>query len=155
MSMIDWAKAELDAAGYAASDDPDDINCWMRNDVLKLIQTFADQGHSGFSAKHAINLFQSLASWKPLSPLTGEPHEWTEVGPDVWQNRRASNVFKGEDGRAYWIDGIVWWAWHKDNREDINGEPYQIYFTNRDSRVYIDSFPWSMPEEPEYKEWVE
>ncbi len=151
MSMMEWAKRELDLAGFKESDDPDDINCWMRNDVLQLIQTFANQGHSGFSARHAINLFQSLANWKPISPLTGEPHEWTEVGPDVWQNKRACNVFKGEDGRAYWSDGIVFWEWVTPEE----GESYKSYFTSRDSRVFIDRFPWTMPEKPEYRECVE
>lgn len=151
MNMIDWAKHELDLAGYKESKDPDDINNWMRNDVLKLLEMFCEQGHSGFSANYAIKLFQTLASWKPLSPLTGEPDEWTEVGPDVWQNKRASNVFKGEDGRAYWMDGIVFWEWFTPEE----GEPFKSYFTSRDSRVYIDSFPWTMPEKPEYRERIE
>lgn len=151
MSMMEWAKRELDLAGYKESDDPDDINNWMRNDVLKLLGMFVEQGHSGFSANYAIQLFQTLANWKPLSPLTGESDEWTEVGPDVWQNKRASNVFKGEDGRAYWNDGVVFWEWFKPEE----GEPYKSYFTSRDSRVFIDSFPWTMPEKPEYREYVE
>lgn len=151
MSMLDWAKRELDLAGFKESEDPDDINNWMRNDVLKLLEMFCEQGHSGFSANYAIKLFQTLASWKPLSPLTGEPDEWTEVGPDVWQNKRASNVFKGEDGRAYWSDGVVFWEWFTPKE----GEPFKSYFTSRDSRVYIDSFPWTMPEKPEYRERIE
>lgn len=151
MNMIDWAKRELDLAGFKESDDPDVVNNWMRNDVLKLLEMFCEQCHSGFSANYAIKLFQTLANWKPLSPLTGEPDEWTEVGPDMWQNKRAPNVFKGEDGRAYWMDGIVFWEWFTPEE----GEPFKSYFTSRDSFVYIDSFPWTMPEEPEYKEWVE
>lgn len=151
MSMMEWAKRELDLAGFKENDDPDDMNNWMRNDVLKLLEMFVEQGHSGFSANYAIKLFQTLASWKPLSPLTGEPDEWTEVGPDVWQNKRASNVFKGEDGRAYWSDGVVFWEWHSSPDID-DGKPYKSYFTSRDSRVFIDSFPWTMPEKPEYRE---
>ena len=154
MSMMEWAKRELDLAGYKASDDPDDINNWMRNDVLKLLEMFVEQGHSGFSANYVIKLFQTLASWKPLSPLTGEPDEWTEVSADVWQNKRASNVFKGEDGRAYWSDGVVFWEWHSSPDID-DGKPYKSYFTSRDSRVFINSFPWTMPEKPEYREYVE
>lgn len=150
MGMIEWAKRELDLAGYKESQDPDDINNWMRNDVLKLLEMFCEQGHSGSSAKYAIKLFETLANWKPLSPLTGEPDEWREVGPDVWQNKRASNVFKREDGRVYWIDGIVFWEWFTPEE----GKPYKSYFTTQDSRVCIDSFPWTMPEQPEYKEWV-
>lgn len=151
MAMMEWAKRELDLAGYKQSDDPDDINNWMRNDVLKLLEMFCEQGHSGFSAKYAIKLFETLANWKPLTPLTGADDEWTEVGPDVWQNKRASNVFKGEDGRAYWMDGIVFWEWFTPEE----GEPFKSYYTSRDSRVYIDSFPWTMPEQPEYRERIE
>jgi hypothetical protein len=149
--MMEWAKRELDLAGFKESDDPDDIDNLMRNDVLKLLEMFVKWDHSGFSANYAIKLFQTLANWKPLSPLTGESDEWTEVGPDVWQNKRASNVFKGEDGRAYWNDGIVFWEWFTTEE----GEPYKSYFTSRDSRVFIDSFPWTMPEKPEYREYVE
>ena len=151
MSMMEWAKRELDLAGFKESDDPDVVNNWMRNDVLKLLEMFVEQGHSGFSANYAIKLFQTLAIWKPLSPLTGEPDEWTEVSADVWQNKRASNVFKGEDGRAYWSDGVVFWEWYSSPDID-DGKPYKSYFTSRDSRVFIDSFPWTMPEKPEYRE---
>ena len=151
MSMMEWAKRELDLAGFKESDDPDDMNNWMRNDVLKLLEMFVEQGHSGFSANYAIKIFQTLASWKPLSPLTGADDEWTEVSADVWQNKRASNVFKGEDGRAYWSDGVVFWEWHSSPDID-DGKPYKSYFTSRDSRVFIDSFPWTMPEKPEYRE---
>jgi len=154
-AMLKWAEQELRYAGYDVNDPEDGPNRWLAEGTLKLLELFADQGHSGMSAPYAVALFQTLASWKPLTPLTGDDSEWMEVGPDVWQNKRASNVFKGEDGRAYWMDGIVFWEWHKDNPEDINGEPYQIYFTNKDSRVYIDSFPWTMPEKPEYREWIE
>ena len=123
MSMMEWAKRELDLAGFKESDDPDDMNNWMRNDVLKLLEMFVEQGHSGFSANYAIKIFQTLASWKPLSPLTGADDEWTEVSADVWQNKRASNVFKGEDGRAYWSDGVVFWEWHSSPDID-DGKPY-------------------------------
>ncbi len=150
-AIIEWAKRELDYAGFK-EDSEDEMNAWMRKDILQLLEVFAEQGHSGFSASYAINLFQTLASWKPLTPLTGDDSEWMEVGPDVWQNKRASNVFKGEDGRAYWMDGIVFWEWHVDLDTD---ERFKSYFTCSDSRVYIDSFPWTMPEKPEYRERIE
>ena len=37
----------------------------------------------------------------------------------------------------------------------VAGEPYKTYFTSKESRVPIESFPWTMPEKPEYKEWIE
>jgi hypothetical protein len=152
-TMLEWAKQELDLAGYPEDSD-EEMDVWMRNDVLKLLEVFTEQGHSGMSAPFAIAMFNRLASWKPLTPLTGADDEWNEVGDDTWQNRRDSEVFKKADGQAYWMNGIVWYRWVKDNPEDINAEPYQSYFTNRESRVNI-TFPWTRPEKPEYREWKE
>jgi hypothetical protein len=97
------------------------------------------------SASYALSILKSLLAYEPLSPLTGADDEWMEVGPDVWQNKRASNVFKDKDG-AYWGDGIVFWEWY-DPKD--GSEPFKSYFTSRDSRVNIDSFPWTMPEKPD------
>ncbi len=153
MARMEWAEQELKLAGYDINDPEDGPNRWLAEGTLELLKVFSEQGHSGMSAPYAVALFEKLARWKPLAPLTGESHEWTEVGPDVWQNKRASNVFKGEDGRAYWMDGIVFWEWHSSPDID-NGEPFKSYFTSRDSCVYIDAFPWSMPEQPEYREAI-
>lgn len=153
-NKLTWAEQELKLAGYDINDPEDGPNRWLAEGTLELLKVFSEQGHSGMSAPYAVALFEKLASWKPLSPLTGADDEWTEVGPDVWQNKRASNVFKGEDGRAYWMDGIVFWEWHSSPDID-DGKPYKSYFTSRDSRVFIDSFPWTMPEKPEYRERIE
>lgn len=145
-AMINWAKRELDLAGYPETAN-DNVNDWMRKSVLDLMEVFCDEGHSGSSAPFAISLFTRLASWKPLTPLTGEPDEWMEVGPEVFQNKRSSSVFKDEAG-PYWLDGIVFWEWFTD---PDTGERHKLYFTNRDSRVPI-TFPFTMPDAPEYRE---
>ena len=146
MSMIEYAKRELDVIGMT-EDSSDEMNGMMRKHILHMVQEFTDEGHSGMSAAYALNILKSLLAYEPLSPLTGADDEWMEVGPDVWQNKRASNVFKDKDG-AYWGDGIVFWEWFKPD----DGEPFKSYFTSRDSRVNIDSFPWTMPDKPEYRE---
>lgn len=151
MAMMEWAEQELKLAGYDVNDPEDGPNRWLATGTLELLKVFADQGHSGMSAPFAVALFEKLARWKPIAPLTGEPDEWTEVGTNIWQNKRASNVFKGEDGRAYWSDGVVFWEWYSSPDID-DGKPYKSYFTSRDSRVFIDSFPWAIPEKPEYRE---
>jgi hypothetical protein len=147
-NMLKWAEAELKLAGYDINDPEDGPNRWLAEGTLELLKVFSEQGHSGMSAPYAVALFEKLASWKPISPLTGEDDEWTEVGPDVWQNKRCSTVFKGEDGRPYWIDGKVFWEWYSSPDID-DGKPYKSYFTSRDSRVNI-TFPWTQPEKPEY-----
>ena len=144
--MTDWAKRELDLAGYG-EDQEEGPNTWLRENVLELLEVFSGQGHSGSSAPFAIELFYNLARWKPLTPLTGEDDEWIEVGDGVFQNRRASSVFK-ENGQARWIDGIVFWEWFQDEE---TGEQFKSYFTSRDSSVPI-SFPFAMPDKPEYRE---
>jgi hypothetical protein len=63
------------------------------------------------SAPYAIKIFETLANWKPLTPLYGNDLEWNEVGENMWQNRRDSSVFKGKDNIAYWSDGRVFWEW--------------------------------------------
>lgn len=146
-NMIEWAKRELDYAGYTDKG-PDDIDTWMRESVLKLLEVFSEEGHSGMSAPYAISLFEKLASWKPITPLTGEPEEWMEIDDVLWQNKRSPDVFKGEDGRAYWLDGRVFWEWYSSPDYD-DGKPFKSYFTSRESRVFIE-FPWTQPDKPEY-----
>lgn len=117
--------------------------------VLKLLEVFDAEGHSGSSAPYALNTFKRLAMFEPIAPLTGEDSEWNDVGHYGggihYQNNRLSSVFKDEDGQAYWMDGKVFWEWFK--CED--GKMIKTYFTNRESRVYI-TFPWSKPDNPEY-----
>jgi hypothetical protein len=100
------------------------------------------------SAPYAVALFEKLALWKPIAPLTGEDDEWNEVSEGTWQNRRNSAVFKKEDGQAYWMDGRVFWEW-RTHPEIDDGKPHKSHYTSRDSRVNIE-FPWTQPGEREY-----
>ena len=147
-NLIEWAKNEMARAGYGGSEDGP--SKWHYDGTIKLLEAFCDEGHSGVSASHAIRLFERLARWKPLSPLTGEDDEWNIVGTGVWQNRRASDVFKDSSG-AYWSSGIVFWEWYT---SEETGERFKSYFTNCDSRVPI-VFPFTVPDEPEYRERTE
>ena len=147
MTMLEWAKDELIRSGHNPDDTEEGPNKWLAQGVLRLLEVFCDEGHSGASAPFAVNTFQRLAKWKPLTPLTGEPDEWMDVGNGTFQNRRYSAVFKeGKDGQAYWIDGIVFWEW-------LEGEdgPFKSYFTTYDRRVPI-TVPFAVPDEPEYRE---
>ena len=117
-----------------------------------MMQEFANEGHSGFSAQYAIGILTKLLDFKPLSPLTGEDDEWHEVskrsGYPHFQNKRCSSVFKdGKNGEAYDIDGKVFWEWVRDE----DGNPYKSYYTCYESRVPV-TFPYTVPDEPIY-EW--
>ena len=150
-NLVDYAKRELDILNLGNNDRTGEgMDFHMRDHILHMVELFAEEGHSGFSASYALSILKRVLAYRPLTPLTGEDDEWNEVGDGVFQNRRASNVFK-ENGQAYWMDGIVFWEWYSSPDID-DGKPYKSYFTSRDSRVNIESFPWSMPENPEYRE---
>jgi hypothetical protein len=149
MSLLSYAEDELNRIGMM---DDGDMNGMMRKHILHMVKEFADEGHSGFSGSYALQCLEKLLRFKPLSPLTGEDDEWTEVtrmsGYPHYQNKRCSSVFKdGKDGEAYDIDGKVFWEWAKDE----NGEPYKSYYTGRESRVPV-TFPYIVPDKPIY-EW--
>jgi hypothetical protein len=110
--------------------------------ILKLLNVFGEEGHSGSTAPYTINLFSKLAAFEPVVPITGEDWEWVEVSTGVYQNKRCSHVFKQADrfnGQAYDIDGRVFWEWVKSS---IDGTIYKSYFTGGDSFVPI-TFPYT------------
>lgn len=149
MSLIKYAEDELDRIGMS---DDGDMNGMMRKHLLHMVKEFADEGHSGFSASYALQCLKKLLNFKPLSPLTGEDDEWSEVtqisGYPHFQNKRCGSVFKdGKDGHAYDIDGKVFWEWAKDE----DGNTFKSYYTARESRVPV-TFPYTVPDEPIY-EW--
>jgi len=129
-NLIDHAKRELQAAGYNLDSQEDGPNKWICENLLELLEVFSKQGHSGFSALYCIDAFKRLASFEPLGPLTGEDSEWVKVQDDLWQNIRASHVFKGQDGVAYDIDGRIF------------REPDGCCYTSSESRKNI-TFPYT------------
>lgn len=132
MSLIDHAKAEFNAAGWPGDCEMQQMVC---ENVLELLSVFASQRHSGSSAPYVLNVFQALAKFNPLVPLTGNDDEWLDVAEQngtLYQNKRDSEVFKDDDG-AYWIHGKIF------------REPNGCTYTSKDSRVPIE-FPWTKPE---------
>jgi hypothetical protein len=123
-----YAIDELTRIGMYGSDD--EMNTAMCNHILKMVDVFAEEGHSGFSAAYAIGILEKLLRWQPLSPLTGDDYEWNEEEGGIFQNKRCSRVFKnGKDEQAYDICGKVF------------VEPDGVSYTSRDSHVFIE-FPY-------------
>lgn len=124
-NLLEHADRELPSA-------KDEMQAEMNRCLRELVIVFSTQGHSGFSASWAVTSLEKLLRYQPLRPLTGEPDEWTEVGPGVFQNKRCSRVFKDAeqfDGQPYDLDARVF------------REPSGACFTNRHSRQPI-TFPY-------------
>lgn len=115
------AENELTALGETSGD--------MREHLLRMVDAFAAEGHSGSSAAYAIGVLTKLFAFEPLAPLTGADIEFVEVTDGLWQNVRCSHVFKDASG-AYDIDGRIF------------REPNGVCFTNRDSLVPV-TFPYT------------
>ena len=135
--LVDYAKDELKRIGMI--DSGEEYNDWAAKAILDLIELFASQGHSNFTAPYVINAFSRLAMFKPLSPLTGEDDEWNDVGfnDGLLQNKRYSAVFKDKDGNAYDVSGKVF------------SDDGEVWYSCKDSRVDV-TFPYIVPDKPEY-----
>lgn len=134
---------EFKAAGWIDSDGKfnDEWQELLCMQVLELLDLFTTHGHSGSTAPYAISLFEKLARFEPIVPLTGEDWEWYEASEGVFQNKRCSHVFKQADrfnGQPYDINGKVFWNWY--HGED--GKPFKSYYTGRESFVPI-TFPYT------------
>ena len=100
-NLVNHARRELELIG----EDPE----WIEG-YLKVIQAFADMGHSGGSASVAIPTITKLLQFKNLSPLTNDPNEWNKVSDKIygeveefWQNRRCSEAFSEDGGKTYYL----------------------------------------------------
>ena len=126
-----FAREELDLAdllGKGSEYDGEMDRC-----VLRLMATFCREGHSGFSARLAVDIFSKVAMFKPLTPILDLPGQWIEFKEGGFQHKRCSRVFK-ENGVAYTIDSYVY------------EEPDGATFTRADRKPI--KFPY-VPEEPE------
>jgi len=111
-NLVEHAERELELAGMMDGDvDGDetlgDYNNMVADAVLELIETFASQGHSGFSAEMARELFNELSGYKSLTPLSSDTEEWEDrsemSGYPMWQNKRDSTNFS-KDGGETWVN---------------------------------------------------
>jgi hypothetical protein len=85
MSIIESAKIELATINFGDEDTAV---------MVDLLERFFDQWDSGGAVHAVAPILQRLIAGKALSPLTGDPDEWVEVGGGVFQNKRISSVFK-------------------------------------------------------------
>ena len=132
-NLLKHAERELKFIGY---DGKDEYNNMAKAAIMELLTTFANQGHSGFSANYIVNLFNKLAKYETLSPLKGNDDEWNDVSDmsgdrkTLFQNNRDGRVFKNDDG-AFFTEAIIW------------TESGESSYTNKDSKRYIKSFPFT------------
>ena len=93
-NLVNHARRELELI----SEDP-----WTIEGMVKVVQAFADMGHSGSSAAICIQMLEDLLRFRNLAPLTNDPAEWSNVGDELWQNNRNSEAFSTNGGITYYL----------------------------------------------------
>jgi len=119
-NFASFAKEELDRSGWMTEES--DYSGMVGEAVLELCEVLSKQGHSGMSAALTVELFDCLAEWKPLSPITDSPDEWMVIeeerqppgAPKLWQSRRSPGCFSTDGGHTYYdIDEKQSWPRRK------------------------------------------
>lgn len=97
-NLVAHARRELRILG----EDPETIR-----GLCRVVQTFANMGHSGGSAPYAIAYLERLLRFQPLSDLTDDPDEWIDRHADgttpipLWQSNRNPEAFSTDGGKTY------------------------------------------------------
>lgn len=118
MSLAEHAETEMRRAGLY--DKGSDYEGMLAPAVMELVKVFASQGHSGNSAMTVLAIFDKVARFQTLGPLTSDPGEWFDhgdmAGERLWQNVR--------DGAAFSRDGGKTW-YHLDDPAKCNGDVHR------------------------------
>lgn len=113
----------------------------FREEILALCEKFGQSGQSGGSAPYTASAIsqavKKLCLQQPIAPITGTDDEWMEpFSGGVFQNTRCSALFKGLDGKPYYLNAIVWQG--EDQYDTFSGTLDGIC-----SRQYIQEFPFT------------
>ena len=144
---LSHAEMEFDILSKSYTDPSDrPIVEEFREEILALVNKFGNSGQSGGSAplvSSAIaDAVKKLCMQKPICPITGIDDEWFEFSDGQYQNNRLSSVFKDKNGKAYFLDAIVW----KGDTEGESGNDWDTFtgtVWGNTSRQYIKSFPFT------------
>lgn len=132
-TVLEFAQSELKFAGLF--DDDSDYGGMLGDAVMNLLKEHEKEGHSGYSNAMVVDLFSKLATFTPLTPLSGNDDEWGDDvdGLGLQQNIRDSRVFRSPERGAWTLDAVAF------------REPSGATYTSRQSAQPI-TFPHSRSE---------
>lgn len=156
MSMLDWARNEIEIA--CKRENPDrkdgefDYGCACYESALRAYESLCNDNHSGMSWGFTKNILIRLMDEKPLTPIEDTDDVWNEVGFErnygrkVYQCKRKSALFKEvyEDGTVKYSDN--------DRCYSYNIETKCTYSSGLVIRIINEMYPITMPYMPE-KTW--
>lgn len=151
MSMLEWAKKEVEIASKRErGDKPDgefDYGCACYSGALEAFEVLCNQGHSGMSIGFTKQILNRLIDGKPLTPIEDTEDVWNlthrEGKIKHYQCSRMSSLFKDveEDGTVKYSDINRYYCAQKDN-------PIASWHNGFVCKIYNEMFPLTMPYMP-------
>lgn len=154
MSMLDWAKKEVEIAcarekALSTEDGDWDYGCGCYQSALKAFESLCEDGHSGYSIGITKGILVRLIEGKPLTPIEDIPDIWNDMFFDEhdedksYQCKRMSALFKhvSADGTVTYndVDRVCCF--------DVNN-PDLTYHNGFVSRIINEMYPITMPYMP-------
>lgn len=152
MSMLDWAKREVEIA--CKKENPNrkegefDYGCACYESALKAFECLCGDGHSGLSINITKGILNRLIDGQPLTPIEDTDDIWNECscsknGEKQYQCNRMYSLFK-----TVYPDGHIEYS-DADQFACINiDDPSYSYYSGLVSRVMKELFPIMMPYMP-------
>lgn len=100
MSLVKYAKNELELNGLFDKDS--DYGGMIGKAVMELMELFAKQSHSGYSADITLSIFNELAHFRPIGNFEPSIDQAIEVYPGEWQSARRHDVFSKDNGKTWY-----------------------------------------------------
>lgn len=152
MSMMDWAKREVEIACANEREGKDnvelDYGCACYESALKAFESLMDDGHSGFSISMTKQILNRLIECKPLTPIEDNDDVWNDVtyvrnkGTVYYQCKRMSSLFK-----YVYKDGTVKYS-DTDRITCINVKSGSYYYNGFVASMIDEMYPIKMPYYP-------
>lgn len=148
MSMIEWAKKEIDIAckkerSVGENGEEWDYGCACYESALKAFINLCEDGHSGFSIKMTQNILNRLIDGKPLTPIEDTDDVWNEITDfedgKQYQCKRMSSLFKDVDGN----DNVTYSDIDRAVCVDIHND--NTYYSGFVCKIIDKMFPITMP----------
>ena len=151
MSMIDWARKEIEIAKKREREASGneygwDYGCACYDSALKAFESLCEDGHSGMSIGFTKLILNRLIDGKVLTPIDDTPDIWNQISENEHQCKRMHSLFKevDESGNVSYSDNN--YAIGVDARN--NGLAYHSGLV---SNYVYSKYPITMPYYPNSK----
>ena len=165
MSMLDWAKEEIEIAKKREREASGvesgwDYGCACYDSALKAYESLCEDGHSGMSIGFTKQILNRLIDGKVLTPIEDTPDIWNQISKNEYQCKRMHSLFKevdesgnvsySDNNYAVYVDTKSNTMWHSGLVDKYVYSKYPItmpYYPNSNPyKVYCENFLYKKPD---------